>query len=138
MYTYILFYYILYINYIYNIYIYFLSSDQGKFQFLAAVLFFFLMKLLEKKITSHLLSLFLPVYKCKHTFMIKYDYNFHMCFTSNSVSMCCSKVWFAKTLIRQGLEYLQGVIIPWILYFAKNTTFGISPNVSNTKRAYGY
>lgn len=41
MYTYILFYYILYINYIYNIYIYFLSSDQGKFQFLAAVLFFF-------------------------------------------------------------------------------------------------
>lgn len=63
MYTYILFYYILYINYIYNIYIYFLSSDQGKFQFLAAVLFFFLMKLLEKKITSHLLSLFLPVYK---------------------------------------------------------------------------
>lgn len=41
MYTYILFYYILYINYIYNIYIYFLSSDQGKFQFLSAVPFFF-------------------------------------------------------------------------------------------------
>lgn len=113
MYTYILFYYILYINYIYNIYIYIFSFLRSrKIPVFGCCTFFFLMKLLEKKITSHLLSLFLPVYKCKHTFMIKYDYDFHMCFTSNSVSMCCSKVWFAKTFIRQGLEYLQGVIIP--------------------------